>query len=285
MIEIHYNNPATKFEIIKFTFNREVAILSPSWVTNKDHQRRSTRNFRCHNANHVDVILQNIVKAFKDPFPFNMYYSIAKYQDGLPKFSPNLQLRDTSQWNKEHYLHMTSYDFFIDIDAPDHSNVIHAHDDAIRISAFLNTYNVPYELRFSGCGFHIIIPHEYFETLHKSFDPNKENNIYTFYKQLAIWFSDQFTEFIDLNVYDSRRLCKLPYTIVQYENLNVMCLPFTSNEAFLNFKILDAYIENIPYIRGRGTRVFNNDPSKWDCKKLLKYTGVMDDDKRTKKGD
>ena len=250
-----------RYEQIKFMLNREFACLVPSYYRHTPMGKRNARNFRAHNTQSIQLILDRILRYNEQQTVYNLYYSMAEYKGGLPLFSPNLTSRKkhADQWKTDHYKSMKGYDWLIDIDAGDHTEILQAKQTTIRICDFLDGYRVPYQLRFSGCGFHIIVPYDYFKVLKLSFDPYEEHNIYKVLSQLSKRLNEMFSEMVDWNITDSRRVAKLPYSISYYSKKEYVCLPLLTDEELHDF-VLEKYelmkVINMK-IRGRGTRTFN----------------------------
>ena len=51
-----YNSSGVKFQIIKYTFNRECALLTPSFVKSSDLKKFSVRMLKIHSVNHIDFV-------------------------------------------------------------------------------------------------------------------------------------------------------------------------------------------------------------------------------------
>jgi hypothetical protein len=195
--------------------------------------------------------------------PYNFYYSLARYTEGIPMQTMNFSLRDNSGWQKTHTHSMQDYDFLLDIDAGSHDDIMMAHYSARLISDLFDEKNIPYELRFSGKGFHIIIPSGYFPS--HSYNPKAEDSIYRLYAKIAKFLENNYSEMIDSGIYDSRRICKVPYSWALYEDAEYLCIPFIDKKDFLDFELkqyqfLDK-LGSMPdcfNVRGRGTKVFNS---------------------------
>ena len=128
------------------------------------------------------------------------------------------------------------------------------------IVKLLDTWNVPYSLIFSGCGFHIIIPYEYFKNYKYSFNPKEPNNIYKQFHKIAKYFYDMYSEMVDLGIYDSKRLCKIPYTLSHYLNRSYVSWAYNDLEEFNKFVLNDFELKNFignNNIRNRLVHVFN----------------------------
>ena len=85
-----YFIPKVKFNIIKYTKNRETALIS--------HDKAITlRMLKIHSVQHIDFHLKSL-NWFKNKW--NMYYSLAEYKEGIPNQNFNLAKRDNSEWKK-----------------------------------------------------------------------------------------------------------------------------------------------------------------------------------------
>lgn len=251
-----YNNPAIKFEIIKSLFNRELAVINR---TNKD-SKVTIRMLKCHNVQHYDFLQKFVIKQEYNNQLFNYYYSLAKYRDGIPKQNWHLQERNNQQWTKEHFKLMVSYDFLLDIDG-NFEEMDYAYDSAKSIKNFLDSKKIPYELRFSGCGFHFIIPHRFLPQ-DLSMNPYYNgDNLYKYCARIAKFFYNDFSDLVDVNIYDSRRICKIPYSLSCYpdDDKAYLCFPMHSDHQFEAFYLhfLDYQIINPEIIKKRGTYLFN----------------------------
>lgn len=252
----HNKQTVNKFEMIKFLKNREFALLPPSYLR---QYHIGSRYFRCHNVQSFSFILWDIMKFMRFKRLFNLYYSLATYKDGLPRFTPNLRERDTSDWKVNHWKEMSGYDWLIDIDAGDHNDIMFAHDSANLIMELFDKCKTPYELRFSGCGFHLIVPYEYIKPLGLHFNPHEKGSVYDFLTSMSKELYNQFSEMVDWNINDSRRICKLPYSAVFYKNKTYIAWSFKSRDNFKYFRLCDMEYGNPKNIKGRGTKVFNED--------------------------
>jgi hypothetical protein len=128
-------------------------------------------------------------------------------------------------------------------------------------------------LRFSGDGFHFIIPYiKLGLDERKSFDPSVEDNIYNLYKRIALRLKEEYSELIDESVYDGRRVAKLPYSLALYPHGSYVCLPFNTDDEFDEFDVNkmtpDYWIENIGY---RRENLFNG---HGNIRRLLEFLEV-----------
>jgi len=262
LIKQWYSLASVKFELIKFLYNREFALLVPKFITDIDIKKRSVRTLKCHSVQHLDFNL-NATQMFLKNTPYNFYYSLAKYINGIPNQTLNFAERDNSNWIKNHYKFIESYDYLIDIDAGSFDDLYFAYYSTKNIKKMFDDLNVPYELRFSGMGFHFIIPYKYLPQ-NLSFNPAENNNLYKFLFNLSTKISMDKSEMVDLNIYDSRRICKIPYSLALYENDCFICTPFINNEQFDKFgnnihkNLYKLRCNNYLYnIQNRGTYLFN----------------------------
>lgn len=259
-----YDQAVIKFELIKSLQQRELCLIEKS-----DHNR-SIRNLRCHSVQHLDFILHRWMKIKERKINYNFFYSLAKYKNGVPFQTANYEKRDNTEWNKKHWYEMTEYDFLLDVDAPNHETIMLAHESASMVKHLFDQWKVPYELRFTGCGFHFIIPHFYWVNTVSNFQPGHQYSVYAKFHKLGRWFYDNYTELVDYSIYDSRRVAKIPYSLALYPGNAYICWPFNSNEEFEAFYLPDyeatEWLDRIPQLKGRGTYVFNQ---KGNCKELV----------------
>ena len=268
-----YDRQDVKFEITKQLYNREFALLVPSWC-DSEIKKRSTRMLKCHNTQGFDFILKAL-DFKKKQTPYNFYYSLAKYYGGIPNQTLNFIERKKSQANEEwkdlHEYHMKQFDLLIDIDSGSHEDIDFAYLSTQNIITLLDDCNTPYILRFSGKGFHIIIPSMYMPK--KSRNTFDDDSIYMLHSRIARKLHDTFSEMIDLSIYDSRRLCKLSYSLANYKENTYVCYPFNTKQEFNDFKLNDYNLNNFdkPIIM-RGHFIFNQTGM---TDELIKRLGVM----------
>ncbi len=250
--------PQIKFKIRNYTYRRETAFIAMNNVNSgSSRYGRTVRMIKIHNVQHFDIWLKNM-HISDDKKNFNLYYSLARYKNGIPNGSLNLSERDFGNWNLDHWKEMEAYDFLLDIDAGNHEQMDFAYLSTDQIRLFFDKLNVPYYLRFSGMGFHFIIPYECFTKtkLLLSFNPENENNIYNLYNQIAIKLHDIYSEMVDTGIYDSRRVTKIPYSLALYSNKNYLCYPFESDDEFMDFQLYQM-LPNSKYLQ-----IQNKNPEK-----------------------
>ena len=228
----HYKDIDNKFKIVKHLKNRETALLTPAYTK---VGFKSLRNIRCHSTQTFDFMLK-WAGLNQDDRPVNIYHSLATYKEGIPQEWKMANRKETyAEWDKKRIRKTIAYDFVVDIDAPTHKEIGMAQEDTIRLYNILKPYNP--SIRFSGKGFHIYISYEDMCGFRgmgirkSSFNPDKSPNVYNDYYIIAKAMHDTITEFIDLCIYDSRRLIKCPNTLAFYGPKDVyICKELTIKE-------------------------------------------------------
>lgn len=259
-----YKSPSIKFEMIKFLYNREMAVIDKSDESGKV----TIRMLKCHNVPHFEFINDYILKMEGNNRLFNFYYSLAKYNNGIPNQDWRLQERNNAEWTKHHWEQMQSYDFLLDIDAGGFEELDYAYESTVEIKEFFDDKNIPYHLRFSGCGYHFIIPYKYLPQ-GLSFNPFEGNdNIYKYCARLGKFFYEDFSEMVDHKIYDSRRICKIPYSLSIYpkDDTAMLCFPLINDEQIRmlnnNYGLLDYQNLTAGINKKRGDYLFNTEGNK-----------------------
>ena len=272
-----YRIPAVKFKIRTYTYRRETMFIKAKFSM-KDGE--TTRMIKIHNVQHLDLWIKRLdIKNGKRDY--NLYYSLAHYKDGIPNGSLKLAERDFGNWTQEHWKEMDSYDFLLDIDAGNHKEIEFAHHSATLIKKLFDRLEVPYHLRFSGMGFHFLIPYRFFpvnceglSVLH-CFNPDSDYSIYNIFMKIAMKLHDGYSEMIDTGIYDSRRVAKIPYSLALFEYKSYVCFPFESDSHFDNFNLDSMKPYNIfSRISSEPEHLFNPNGNVF---KLLKELGLMKD--------
>lgn len=267
-IKYFYQRRDVKFEIVKQLFNREFAVLKPAYM---EESEKNTRMLRCHNVKSFEFIMQYL-KFFKNDNFYNLYKSCAEYNTGIPIQKLDYSRRNNEDWNKNHVHQIKSYDLLIDIDAGSHD----ADDmNAVKYSAeqiikFYDFLQMPYLLIFTGKGFQLLTPQIFFPS--KSVVPTESGNLYMLYSQIAEYLYENFSEMVDLGIYDSRRLCKIAYSCAIYEDGVYVSYPLNYKADLDLFKLSDFELFNFDKeIVRRGIRLYNK---TGNADKLLKKIGV-----------
>ena len=234
LIKYWYNLEFVKCNIIKYTYNREFALAYPK--TSKRKNVVFSRNLRLHNTKHLDFFCKKYDLYNKR---LNWYYSLAEYKYGLPRRNFNHgDYAIFEKWKKIHWKYMLGFDFVIDIDRKHDAPFKYVLISAKMIKDFLDLRNFQYQIRFSGNGFHFLIPYKYFTSFNP--DPYSEHSVYKYFYSIALKLHNTKTEMVDLRMYDSRRLIKLPYTLTFYKDVTYVCSPCN----LYDFKLDDYRPEN-----------------------------------------
>lgn len=264
-----YFAPQIKFKLIPYLKNREFALMIPK---NYPHPERSTRLMKVTNVQSLDFFYDVTGMKSKKTF-YNFFCSVARYNNGIPSLPYDLDIRRKAKevWNKEHWQSITGYDFFLDIDGK-HEDFEMTKFSAIEVKKWFDENNIPHKLRFSGKGFHFLIPFEhmmpYIPDNWYSFDPNRHKNIYRLFGRVAAFISDNISEMVDKQIYDPRRVIKIPYSLAVYDLGFFVCLPINSNDELMKFHYKDASFDNFVYdqIRYHEERLYNKEGS---CKPIF----------------
>lgn len=272
LFQTWYDDPKVQAELfftsLKF---RETALIFPKYLMGK-YPFNAVRCLRIIQPHGILYCLYNQAELHLHATPMNIYYSLAEYNGHITRMPPALNHRkhELEKFQEEHWKNIRGYDCFIDIDAPNHNCMGEAKEDTFKILLFLDNYNIPYKLSFSGMGYHIIIPGNVFEEINNNYDPdNPEVSVYAFYNDIIKSLSNEFTELIDLGIHDSRRVVKAPYTLAFYENETYICWPFNTVQEFIarNYQdyrlVWDEYKQcytcrGITNIFRRGQRILND---------------------------
>ena len=224
----YYSKYLLQYHFLKYLKNREFAVL-PSKEANSD-RKASKRNMRVHNIQSFQFWMARM-DFFEKNRNVNLYYSCASYKDGVPFSDPaNLSIM-SDEWKLDNYKYIDSYDFLLDIDS-DFSDFDFALETAKIIKLHFDLNDVPYMMRFSGRGFHFIIPYDYFRFLNLHFNPFEDGNIYSLFQKISKRLHDDISEMIDYSIYDSRRIMKLPYSYALYDEGAFLCCPLDTLEGF-----------------------------------------------------
>jgi len=260
-----YMRPDVKFEIIKFLQRREMMFY-------RKGLQYTFRYMRCHNIQTLGLFQKN-AGAFKHLH--NIYNSVATYIHGMDWFGYNLLRRDSDsieKWKASSHKIMRGYDFFIDIDAPSLDELEMTKKSALVLWDLFNKFQVPFECRYSGMGFHFLIPSSVLPKM--SFDPYSDTTtIYEYLRAIAKKLQTNISAYIDSSIYDMRRVCKTPYSLAVYEHGEYVCLPMTMRDDVKLFKIEDVMVETwfMKSVRGRGTMLFNKIGNRQSFQAFVDY--------------
>lgn len=231
----YYNNYRIQHFFLRYLYNRECAVIpsKKSLINSSEKRKMITRNMRVHNTQSFQFWLK-FIRMFSDKTRlFNFYYSLAEFNTGIPyrNVKENNLKEDFSSWTENCHKEIRSYDMLIDIDSGSFDEFDFALESAQYLQKRMDNWNVPYHLRFSGMGFHFVIPYKFFPN-HLSTDPSSELNIYERMKMISEHLSEDISEMIDTTIYDSRRLTKIPMSLALYPEGDFVCVPVEELSSF-----------------------------------------------------
>jgi len=187
--------------------------------------------YNVHNVvvSNISNILKNMIRFHFFDRKYNIYSSVARYdwaliykKYGFPPFSFNLSQRkiEGQIFNNNYDKYVLSYDLVLDFDTK--NSFSETYKQVALIKNQFDIYEVPYILRFSGSGFHIIVPYKF---LPEWFDKNDINT----YKRISSVLKDLYDlSSLDMSIYDGRRVIKTAYSIDN--KTGYVCLPLTDIE-------------------------------------------------------
>jgi len=241
-----YQSKPVIFEIIKRLMYKEAVFLRDGCV------------HRCIKANAVHYLQQNFERYHFDSEPFNLYGSLGHFPN-LPMFSfnRNIKREEMTEFNKHYLKFMKGYDFMLDIDNLD---LELAYKTAHNVKKDFDKMKIPYWLLFSGNkGFHIRVDYQDFP---KNLKQMKYENLVALFKRVAENYKIiNLHEDIDLQVFDTRRIAKTPYSVVYPNYLIAMPL---SDSQFNDFSLKEM---SLPYNIHRTKGMYNRGVLKRDGKK------------------
>lgn len=246
-VQWYYSNFNVQYYFLHYLNNREFAFFPAK--TKYSDNRMTKRNLRVHNIQGFQFWLNRMHFFDSKNINYNcvnFYYSLATFKNGLPMTDPkNISLTvDKAEWNANAYKEIVAYDMVIDIDSGTHEEIDFAIDSAKMIKRLFDSYKIPYYLRFSGMGFHFVIPYRFFPLI-LSLNPHDKTNIYSYMSKIGDMMHDDLSELVDLGVYDSRRVLKIPYSLAIYENETYLCQPINDFKKFdINGMRLGAWDKN-----------------------------------------
>ena len=288
-----YSTLEVLFKMNEYTKSRETSFLM-SKAESPDQCFKNTRYLRCECVRDFNYLLQNGLHVLDEPRLYNLYYSIAKLRKPLPFWVLGKERKELiNSWVKTIDKKIASYDFFIDVDC---GNLTFDGGKLTveMIIEFLDKFNIQYELRSSGQGFHIIANGDQFKEMRFSYNENYDedpDNVCDNFERIAKYLHQEISELVDLQMYDLRRVTKIPYSLVHYKNEIRVCFPFISLAEFEDFKYDDGNLRNFKrfmakkgdsawnyLIRNRKTFIFNEDKSP-NVKGLFEFIKTWEDQK------
>jgi len=261
-----YCNRSVYVQLIKAMMHREVVFMRYSDNRNEVVLHRNLK------INHHVYFFKNIERYHFFTEPQNLYASLS-LMPNAPMFSHNIKKKKEEQkeFIKSHLNYLTTYDFLFDMDAnPEKGYTIKdAYFETKLLKELLDRKRIPYILTWSGNkGFHLRIPYETFPGWMKEL---KIKDLVKIFKEFTTNFKQvKNFQLIDDTLMDTRRIFKLPYSVVYPEYF--VCIPL-SDEEFDNFDFpgsvsLLTWINKINQVYNRGLLQRDGDPESFG--KLVK---------------
>ncbi len=229
----YYNKAYNQFNVINYCRKREFAMIP---------------KIRALKVHCIPDFLRVLDLVHWDKNKPKLYRSVAKLKD-IPQFTFNMSKRssETSEWfTNEFDALIYEYDLFFDFDCDDPSKINNALDEVKILASFLDEYQIPYYVLFSGNkGFHLYIDGKYLPK------PTLENGSVQPHKKIQENIKEAFQfKYLDLrNNGVGNRLCKIPYSLCPCEDndfeegMNVV-LPL-SKEQMENFNLENMKLRNV----------------------------------------
>lgn len=227
-IEEWYSRLDVKYEMIRYLYNREFAVLS------KEDPSKSTRHLKAHNVNFLEKNF-DMLKFFDKQY--NCFYSLDKFKNGVPMFSFDLANRNTQDWVMNRYKEVVAHDMLLDFDAASFEDVQETKKEVLIVKKLMDNNEVPYSLRYSGMGFHTVIPYDY-TGASGSFNPGEPNNIYTQMVNMLNYIQKILNlQRLDVKCTAFGRIMKIPYSMALYpDDESKICLPL-NDQMMANFDV------------------------------------------------
>jgi len=236
-----YQSEPVQFEIIKNLQFRETCFIN---TISKEKAIRYVK------ANAIRYLMMNFSRYKFLENTYNLYGSLALFPN-MPMFSFNSKEKANEQkfFNENYMEFIKGYDFLLDIDS---QNIELAYLESHKIKQIFDKFKVIYSLKFSGKkGFH-------FEVKYSDFPQWLKVKSFHELESLFKLFGERFAIFnnfpcVDYTIFDLRRICKTPYSIVY--PYYFIALPL-SDDDFDNFSLekvsLPYWFPKIDKIRNRG---------------------------------
>ena len=269
-----YSTLEVLFKMVDYTKNRECAFLISKADTSGEYFK-NTRYLCIHCVRDFNYLLQMGLKVLTEPRLYNLYYSVAEFKDKFPfwQLGADRKVKIKNWIERKMCSEIKGYDLFFDVDA-DKITFQGAKITVERLKEVLDEFNIHYEIRSSGKGFHVIAPNYQFQDQGFVYneDDKDSNNLCNLFFNVAMNLNEQVSSLIDTSVYDLRRVTKIPYSLVHYVDEIRVCFPFESESEFERYKYEDGTYENFKQFMG-------TDPLGWQYLLRNRQTFIFNKDK------
>jgi len=220
-----YQNSAFLEMISKSLKWREGVFLEPKGT-------KCIRGLKIENSYHLRRNLEGF-NFFKNLY--NIYNSLAIMEkQPLLSLNPGVRRGQYKKFNEDFECNVKYYDFAIDIDVKNFADLKCALYDVKKIYNLFRSYKVKFQVRCSGSGFHIVVP--WYETDSINLKIQERVKLFGDLAEYLRLFLN--LEYIDMSIYDIRRIWKTPFSLDR--NTNNLCLPLFENEIFeFDYSIVD----------------------------------------------
>lgn len=241
-IESWYRRRDVKFAMLPYLQLREIGFIVGKGFP---EQKASHRHYACMNVQGFDII-RDYSRMERKKTHYNVYTTLATYRKEDLRF-PNPESDDDTRkrfleyWKSHHHSFITGYDLVFDIDGS-HEDFPFSKRSMLKVHAYLTAIHCPHAIRFSGKGFHVIVPWKRIAgNVNPVFDPQEEGNIYALFSACARLLFTEASEMIDTSIYDSRRLLKCPWSLALYADCPTMfvCKPLLTEEELRRCELED----------------------------------------------
>lgn len=210
-----------------------------AFITAKESDPASRLNCRYLFATKYDLFKMHIEELKFLDKNINLYRSLASFsKDVIKPFSYNLKNRleqpEYKEFNENYEKYVENYSLCLDFDFKKYPNLDFAYKDAKQIKSILEDFSCPFGLWNSSYkGLHFFIDGKYFKKERGDDWLNKRLDLFheISYNIKGIYAIGDETRGIDCSIFDSKRISKLPYSVVGDGSV---CTPLT-DEMFEKF--------------------------------------------------
>lgn len=245
-----YANKSVMIQLIKSMMHREAVFMRYSDIRKEVVWHRNLK------INHDVYFWKNAERFHFLTEPQNLYASLS-LMPNVPMFSLNINEKKTQQkeFTKDYLNYLTTFDYLFDMDADPNKGytIKDAYFETKKLKQILDEKNISYILTWSGNkGFHLRIPYESFPDWMKQMEIV---SLVEMFKEFTVNFKAvKNFNLIDDSIMDTRRIFKLPYSVV-YPNY-LICIPLSDTQ-FNEFEyplsvVLPTWLNRINEVFNRG---------------------------------